>query len=99
VRGIKENATESQLQHFRLSDIPFYPTCHVVPQRADGMFHSEGLNSIQTAAACVERKGGGGRPLQTYFLLYRRWRDLQLKKRMEAEKKIQITDLFKKYAL
>jgi enterochelin esterase-like enzyme len=53
-----------------------------VPEKADRMSHSEGLNSIETALAYVEQQREA---TATDVLLFRRWRDLAAKKRKEAQ--------------
>jgi hypothetical protein len=32
--------------------------CHIRPEKADKMSHSEALNSIETALSCVEQQRG-----------------------------------------
>jgi hypothetical protein len=53
------------------------------PKKADRMIHSEGLNSIKTALACVEQQR---EVTATDILLFRRCHDLAAKKRKEAQK-------------
>jgi hypothetical protein len=84
---------ESRLSDLRLSDIPFYPTFRVGAEKAERMSHCEGLNSTQTALVTVNSKIR--RPLQTYCILFGRWRDVAVMKMKVAEKRILITDLLK----
>jgi hypothetical protein len=63
------------------------------PEKADGMSHIEGFNSIETELADVEQQGEA---TTTDVLLFRRWRDLAAKKRKEAQKQIPITNFLKK---
>jgi hypothetical protein len=86
------NTVESRLSDRRLSDIPFYPTCRVGTLHFVNS-HSEGLNSIETALACVEQQREA---TATDVLLFRRWRDLGAKKRKEVQKQIPISNFKKK---
>jgi hypothetical protein len=76
-----KDTVESRLSDFRLSDIPFYPTCRVGTLHFINS-HSEGLNSIEQQREATA----------TDVLLFRRWRDLAAKKRKEAQKQIPIVN-------
>jgi hypothetical protein len=71
--------------------------CHVRPQKADRISHSEGLNSIKTALAYIEQQGEAA--ATDILLLFRHWHDLATKKRNEAQEQTAITHFFKIPAL
>jgi hypothetical protein len=86
------STVESRLFDLRLSEIPFYLTCHVGTLHFINS-HSEGLNSIKIALACVEQQKEA---TATDILLFRHWRDLAAKKRKESQKQVPITNFVKK---
>jgi hypothetical protein len=55
--------------------------------------YSEGLNSVETALACIEEQREA---TVTDVPLLRRWHDLAAKKRKGAQKQILITNFLKK---
>jgi hypothetical protein len=61
--------------------------CHVGPEKADRIGHSEGLNSIETAFVYVEQQRGLA---ATNVLLSRHRHDLTMKIRKKAQKQIPI---------
>jgi hypothetical protein len=56
LKDLRTIRVDLRLSDLRLSDVPFYPTCRVGPEKADRMSHIEGLNSIQTAFHYVEQQ-------------------------------------------
>jgi hypothetical protein len=71
----------------------FYLMCHVGPEKADRLSHSEGFNFIKAARAYVEYQ----REVTTVAeLLFRYWCDLAAEKSKGVQKQIPITNFLKK---